>query len=71
MSNESGRHAVADQLDLSLVDAEQADATQAVLMLAGGTLDEAGYTAFLRANTQAVKANEIQLRQPKVRDYEL
>ena len=28
-------------------------ATQAVLELAAGTLDEAGYTAFLRANTKA------------------
>ena len=28
-------------------------ATQAVLELTAGTLDEAGYTAFLRANTKA------------------
>ena len=34
--------------------AKEEDATQAVLQLADGTLDEAGYTAFLRANTQAV-----------------
>ncbi|MCY3757350.1 MAG: type II toxin-antitoxin system death-on-curing family toxin, partial [Acidobacteria bacterium] len=33
--------------------AKEEIATQAVLELAAGTLDEAGYTAFLRANTQA------------------
>ena len=33
--------------------AKEETATQAVLGLAAGTLDEAGYTAFLRANTQA------------------
>lgn len=33
--------------------AREETATQAVLALAAGTLDEAGYTAFLRANTQA------------------
>jgi len=33
--------------------ASEETATQAVLELAAGTLDEAGYTAFLRANTQA------------------
>ena len=33
--------------------ATEETATQAVLELAAGTLDEAGYTAFLRANTQA------------------
>jgi death on curing protein len=31
--------------------ADEAAATQAVMGLAAGTLDEAGYTAFLRANT--------------------
>ena len=31
--------------------APEEDATQAVLSLADGSLDEAGYTAFLRANT--------------------
>ena len=30
--------------------ATEEDATQAVMALAAGTLDEAGYTAFLRAN---------------------
>ena len=44
--------------------AKEEDATQALLQLADGTLDEAGYTAFLRANTQAVQASEIQLRRP-------
>lgn len=34
--------------------AKEEAAAQAVFMLAAGTLDEAGYTAFLRANTQAV-----------------
>lgn len=34
--------------------AKQEAAAQAVSMLAAGTLDEAGYTAFLRASTQAV-----------------
>ena len=33
--------------------AKEETATQAVLELAAGALDEAGYTAFLRANTQA------------------
>jgi len=33
--------------------AKEETATQAVLELAAGTLDEVGYTAFLRANTQA------------------
>jgi len=33
--------------------AKEETATQAVLELAAGTLDEAGYTAFLRENTQA------------------
>ena len=33
--------------------AEEETATQAVLELAAGTLDEAGFTAFLHANTQA------------------
>jgi death on curing protein len=32
--------------------APEEDATQAVLSLADGSLDEAGYTAFLRANTK-------------------
>ena len=32
--------------------ASEADAAQAVLDLAAGTLDEAGYTNFLRANSQ-------------------
>ena len=31
--------------------ANEADAAQAVLALAAGTLDEAGYAAFLRANS--------------------
>lgn len=48
--------------------AKEEDATQAVLQLADGTLDEAGYTAFLRANAQAVSASEIRLRRPKVRN---
>ena len=34
--------------------AKQEAAAQAVFMLAAGTLDEAGYTAFLRASIQAV-----------------
>ena len=34
--------------------AKEEDATQAVLQLADGALDEAEYAAFLRANTQAV-----------------
>jgi death on curing protein len=33
--------------------AREEDATQAVLALAAGTLDEAGYSAFLRANAVA------------------
>ncbi len=33
--------------------ASEEDATQAVLELAAGTLDEAGYTDFLRANSQS------------------
>ena len=33
--------------------ATQETATQAVLELASGVLDESGYTSFLRANTQA------------------
>jgi death on curing protein len=33
------------------VTASEEDAAQAVLSLAAGTLDETGYTAFLRANT--------------------
>lgn len=36
--------------------ASEEDATQAVMALAGGTLDEPGYTAFLRAN--ALPASE-------------
>jgi death-on-curing protein len=32
--------------------ASEEDATQAVLGLAGGTLDEAAYTAWLRANSK-------------------
>ena len=32
--------------------ASEEDAAQAVLALAAGTLDEAGYTGFLRANSQ-------------------
>lgn len=32
--------------------ADEAEAAQAVLALAAGTLDEAGYTHFLRANSQ-------------------
>jgi death-on-curing protein len=32
--------------------ASEVDAVQAVLALAAGTLDETGYTAFLRANSQ-------------------
>ena len=34
--------------------AKQEAATQAVLELASGALDEVGYAAFLRANTQAI-----------------
>ena len=34
--------------------AKEEDVTQAVLKLAADALDEAGYAAFLRANTQAV-----------------
>jgi death-on-curing protein len=33
--------------------AREEDATQAILALASGTLDEAGYRAFLRANVKA------------------
>ena len=33
--------------------ATQENAAQAVIALAAGTLDEAGYTSFLRANTEA------------------
>ena len=36
--------------------ASEADAAQAVLALAAGTLDEAGYTRFLRANSQDTAA---------------
>jgi death-on-curing protein len=36
--------------------ASEADAAQAVLKLAAGTLDEAGYTNFLRANSQRAGA---------------
>ena len=36
--------------------ASEADAAQAVLELAAGTLDEAGYTNFLRANSQRAGA---------------
>jgi death on curing protein len=32
--------------------ASEADATQAVMALAAGTLDEAGYTAWLRENAK-------------------
>jgi len=35
--------------------ATQEAATQAVLELASGVLDESGYTSFLRANTQATE----------------
>jgi death-on-curing protein len=38
--------------------ASEADATQAVLALAAGTLDEKGYGRFLRANSQSQSANE-------------
>jgi death-on-curing protein len=34
----------------------EADAAQAVLALAAGTLDEAGYASFLRANSQEAAA---------------
>lgn len=36
--------------------ASEADAAQAVLALAAGTLDEAGYASFLRANSQEAVA---------------
>lgn len=36
--------------------ASEEDATQAVMALAAGTLDEPGYTAFLRANTSPAGA---------------
>ena len=36
--------------------ANEEDATQAVMALAAGTLDEPGYTAFLRANTSPASA---------------
>ena len=36
--------------------ASEIDATQAVVALAAGTLDEAGYAEFLRANSQGVSA---------------
>ncbi len=36
--------------------ASEADAAQAVLTLAAGTLDEAGYARFLRANSQEAAA---------------
>ena len=42
------------ELNGYLFTAKEWDATQAVLQLAAGTLDEAGYMAFLHANTQAV-----------------
>ena len=35
--------------------ATQACAAQSVIELAGGSLDEAGYTAFLRANVETLK----------------
>lgn len=35
--------------------ASEEDATQAVMSLAAGTLDEAGYTTWLRSNTRAKK----------------
>lgn len=35
--------------------ASEEDATQAVLSLASGTLDEAGYTAWLRANSKRTR----------------
>jgi death on curing protein len=38
--------------------AEEAAATQAVMRLADGTLDEAGYIAFLRANVTPPEATE-------------
>ena len=37
--------------------ASEADAAQAVLALAAGTLDEAGYARFLRANSQDAAAH--------------
>jgi death-on-curing protein len=36
--------------------ASEADAAQAVLALAAGTIDEAGYASFLRANSQEAAA---------------
>ena len=40
------------ELNGSTFTASEADAAQAVLALAAGTLDEAGYARFLRANSQ-------------------
>ena len=38
--------------------ATQESAAQAVIALAAGTLDEAGYTSFLRANTEATNEGQ-------------
>ena len=38
--------------------ATQENAAQAVIALAAGTLDEAGYTSFLRANTEATNEGQ-------------
>lgn len=44
------------ELDGYTFAASEADAAQAVLELAAGTLDEAGYVRFLRANGQEAAA---------------
>ena len=38
--------------------ATQENAAQAVIALAAGTLDEAGYTSFLRANTEVQREKQ-------------
>ncbi len=38
--------------------ATQENAAQAVIALAAGTLDEAGYTSFLRANTESTNEGQ-------------
>jgi len=40
--------------------ASEEDATQAVLGLAGDSLDEAAYTVWLRANSNVAETDEIE-----------